>query len=71
MVLLHQVGGELDIVDAVTTVEDHRIDGGPVGDAERIGRVLRPRHIGEAGRAEQPTHDAAEAVVPLQERAAV
>ncbi len=33
------VGGELDVVDAVAAVEDHRVDGGVLGDAERVGCI--------------------------------
>jgi hypothetical protein len=41
VVLLHDVCGELDIVDAVAAIEDHRVDGGTFGQPERIGRILR------------------------------
>ncbi len=37
--LVEDVGGELDVVDAVAAVEDHGVDGGVVGDAERVDRI--------------------------------
>ena len=37
MHLLQLPAGELDVVDAVAALEDHRVDGGVVRHAERIG----------------------------------
>ena len=37
--LLEDVGGELDVVDAVAAVEDDGVDRGAVGHAERVDRV--------------------------------
>ena len=55
MDLLEDVGGELDVVDAIAAVEDHGVDGRAVGDTEWIGGVPAGRDGGgadDAGSAE-------------------
>jgi len=71
--LLHHVGSELHVVDAIAAVENHRVDGRAVGNAERIGRILREGAGRQPGRAEQAAQRQGRRCCrrPAHERAAV
>ena len=59
------------VVDAVAAVEDHRVDGRAVGDAERIGRVLRERTLVEPSSPPSGTAAAAAAVPRMNVRRSI
>ena len=69
MGLFEDVGGELDVVDAVAAVEDDGVDRGAVGDAERVDRVDAGRRgTLAAGRDGRRTDDASLAEIGRQRR---